>query len=108
MPCSIWHSRLDGSACAASDSESSNPTDALRCPGQQAPGRGALMRYRAWLALGLLFLGLPVPTGEAAAPDRVPPRLRQQVQTQGSVRVIVRLHLPSGPYKAESELPPAG
>ncbi len=66
------------------------------------------MRYRAWAVLGLLLLGLSGSVGEAAPPDRVPPDIRQRVQTAGSVRILVRFHLPGGAYVTEGFLPPAG
>jgi subtilisin family serine protease len=53
----------------------------------------------------LLLLGLSGSVGEAA--DRVPPRVRQRIQTEGSARVLVRLHLPGGAYVTEGDLPPA-
>ena len=65
------------------------------------------MRYRAWAVLGLLLLGLPGLSAEAAPPDRVPPRVRQRIQAEGAARVIVRLHLPGGAYTPESHLLPA-
>jgi subtilisin family serine protease len=65
------------------------------------------MRYRAWAVLGLLLLGLSGSVGEAAPPDRVPPDIRQRVQTVGSARVIVRFHLPGGAYLTEGHLPAA-
>ncbi|HWC01721.1 MAG TPA: S8 family serine peptidase [Methylomirabilota bacterium] len=65
------------------------------------------MRYRAWAILGLLLLGLPGSVGEAGAPDRVPPGVRHRIQTEGTARVLVRLHLPGGGYVAEGRLPDA-
>ena len=66
------------------------------------------MRYRAWAVLGLLLLGLSGSVGEAAPPDRVPPGVRHRVQTEGSARVLVRLHLPGGAYVTEGQLSAAG
>ncbi|MGH7536339.1 MAG: hypothetical protein ACREMG_12290, partial [Gemmatimonadales bacterium] len=63
------------------------------------------MRYRAWAVLGLLLLGLSGSVGEAAPPERVPPGVRHRVQTEGSARVLVRMHLPGGSYVPESRLP---
>ncbi|MGH2628552.1 MAG: hypothetical protein ACRDHY_18095, partial [Anaerolineales bacterium] len=65
------------------------------------------MRYRAWAVLGLLLLGLWGSVGEAAPPDRVPPGVRHRVQTEGSARVLVQLHLPGGAYVTEGYLPAA-
>ena len=63
------------------------------------------MGYRAWVVLGLLLLGFSGSIGEAALPDRVPPGVRHQVQTEGSARVLVRLQLPGGGFVPEARLP---
>ena len=63
------------------------------------------MRYRAWAILGLLLVGLPGRIGEAAPPERVPPGIRSQIQTEGSARVLVRMHLSGTAFVPEGQLP---
>ena len=62
------------------------------------------MRYRAWAVLGLLLLGLSGSVGEAA-PRRVPPRVRQRIQSKEAPGSSCGSTCPAGPTSPKGTCP---